>query len=222
MTESIPNLFAPQLEETQAMPAVKRTPPLVPEKRLAPAELRAGGYDSVAGGGPAFASTADLVAEPPAPLAPAPGPVDPRRRLAEWATDRLTPGGAFLHALACNCAWGGDVEWHDGTDFDELAARQRAAILAEQPDSAPAVVEQGNGPIEAKVVAATWGTFGMTLALGAVNLMLGQLGVLPSLLGGPNPWAGPVMLALSVLLPAAAAFIKGWLAVRTVRPQDAR
>ena len=143
-------------------------------------------------------------------LASSPG-LEPAAYPPEWATDRLSPLAAILHS-GCSCDWGGDVEGH-GIDFEAFADRVRTGILAESVDA--------KHPVEAKVWAGTWGTLGATVALALVSLLLARLDVIPSLLGGPSPWAGALVMVLSVAVPPVTQFIRSYLANHTARPADA-
>jgi hypothetical protein len=151
-------------------------------------------------------SPADPPSSPPLTQDPGPAPVeDP-----DWSTDRLSHLAGVLHALACACLWGGDVEGH-GVDFEQLAAAVTEGVLAEHGSA-------GKAPVEAKVWAGAWGTLAATTALGLVTLLLDRLDVIPTLFGGQYPWVGGVVLVLGVVLPPLASFLRGYLAEHSPRP----
>lgn len=187
-------------ETTGVLPVVAPAAPLAEEPGPTTDELRLSAGEHVL-----TAEQVRALAAPDPNPAAAPEPIP-----AEWATDRLTPGGAFLHALACACQWGGDAEGH-GVDFDALAARQRQAILI--------AAGTERAPVEAKVWAGTWGAAGAGLALVFVTALLESLDVIPAVFGGA-PWTTGVVAFLTVLLPALGSFLRSYLAQHTVRPAD--
>ena len=194
-----PNRFA-RVDETTAMPAV--TPAADPNTFTVP------GGELHVPGDPAVASrVADTFA---ATLTDDPGqlpPPDPA-----WATERLSPDAATLHSLACACAWGGDVDGH-GVDFEELAAAFVARAVERAAPPAPPVV----WPVEAKVKAGTNGAALASVGAALATLVLGQLEVIPSLVGGDRPWVGWVVLVLGAVLPPVIQRLRGYQAPHTPR-----
>jgi hypothetical protein len=187
------------LDETDAYAAVE--PPL---------ERYAGDEKVAAALHPAVQSSPELT--------PDPGWKPPVVMLEEWRTENLSRDAQDLHGISCGCEWGGWVEKHEG-DYEEIAEAWKIRALAEAvrdgvlADPATVPVKY---PVEAKVWASTWGTLAATVGLALVTLLLDELDVLPAMFGG-EPWAGPLVLVLGVVLPPVAAFLRGYLAPHSPR-----
>lgn len=181
-TETDPHLFAaPSLDSPTA-----RTPAVQPGVHSSPADPPTGGppqrlyewgdLDSSAGRSPAL--TVD------------PGPID------ETWRRPVSPLAAQLHRLACGCEYPGDVDGH-GVDYEDAAAAVREGVLDELAAVAPV-----KAPVEAKVVAGAWSTLAAGLTLALVTAGLQQVDTMRALLGD-NPWSGPAVVAVTVVLTAA-------------------
>lgn len=205
-----PNRFARDVEATSALAAVAPHTPSPADQSAAPLFEPYGSDDKFAAARGPEASSPDLAPVPGAFEAPDPA----------WTTESLSYGAQVLHAYACACDWGGDVEGHHGDDFERNAATYRAAILGdaiERGEVVPIEDVPSRYPVEAKVSAGAWGSLAAGVGLALANLLLARLDLVPSLLGGESPWVGALVLVLGAVLPAVIGALRAYGAPHTPR-----